>query len=256
MSKFKLFDYLRWKNDKTIRITNSSYKKYYDLYNQIYVFYPWLQKYNLITDSFSLIKSVVILEALNNKNKIETDSQLYNESDLLKKSTYDVIHNRLPSFKFNNIEIYVPFFQEMYCEHYDTKLTSLIKLPYITLKDDFEMQTINPFDYYGIKLFDSPFTKLIKFSEYENSTAFYDIELETIYVIDDQGCLDQDIPIFENSMIDKKKEHLFDKLSVLMKFYFENNRDGFVDCLNNFGFISRKTYDFIIKSINRREKNK
>ena len=69
MINFKLIPYLEWYNVK--KLSDSFEKKYYDEYNNLFSRYGFLNVYNDITDSFELIKTIVVLEGLNNKRKIE-----------------------------------------------------------------------------------------------------------------------------------------------------------------------------------------
>ena len=247
MARFNLFSYIKWKNDKHELLSNSSYKQFFDENFHVLEHYPWLNKYMSYESSFDLIKSTIIIKTILNKKQIEMYSQFYSEADLKIESTYNLVHSRLPYFIKDDIRIYVPIFKEMYNERYDRFLGSLLKLPYSSLKDDFEDRTIDCFDYYNCSLFNSSFTKMILISQRDNLQAYYDVELETIFIIDDQGVLEQEIPIFDNKCKDKRKSHIFDHVSSLVEAYYNCDKNAFILGLYNYGFISKKAYEFILK---------
>lgn len=115
-----------------------------------------------------MIKTIVVLEGLNNKRKIENEAEIYTEVELSEENRHEVIHKKLPYFEFEDVKIYVPFFSKEFNVHYDTKLDSLTRPPFDSLKEDFDSSVINPFDTYGYKLFDSQFTRLVLIDEYKD----------------------------------------------------------------------------------------
>lgn len=238
MINFKLIPYLEWYNVK--KLSDSFEKKYYDEYNNLFSRYGFLNVYNDITDSFELIKTIVVLEGLNNKRKIENEAEIYTEVELSEENRHEVIHKKLPYFEFEDVKIYVPFFSKEFNVHYDID----------SLKEDFDSSVINPFDTYGYKLFDSQFTRLVLIDEYkdEGVAVFYHIGFESIYIITNQGTCDAIIPIFDNNIKKKNKDKLFERISSLMKLYFANDREGFVDALLSLELISKHLYDLIQKN--------
>jgi hypothetical protein len=256
MSKFELFPYLRSKIDKTHSFPDSSYKKFYDENMHLFAGAPSLKKFDNIMDGFSLIKASIVLEGLSNKTKIETAASLYQEANLSSASSYSAIHERLPYYELpDGKRIYVPFFTEVFNRPYDKRLKSLLKPPFVILKNDFDSETIDPFFHYGYDLFDSKFTDLIKVavSSKKDLAAFYSIDLETVFVITDQGTLEETIPLFDTPLIDRRKDHLFSRLEILMDFYFDSDKDSFIDSLFNLHFITQKTYQYIIDHEDRKE---
>jgi hypothetical protein len=131
----------------------------------------------------------------------------------------------------------------------------LLKPPYSLLKTDFERELIDPFDAYGAGLFDSLYTDLIKVATApeQNLTAFYSLEMETVFVVDEQGRLEEEIRLFDTREIDRRKDHLFNRLKTLMSFYFSSDRDGFIDSLFNLHFISEASYQYILRKEARKE---
>lgn len=259
MSKFKVFSYLRWKNDKSGLLANSFYKRYYDKKAYLLSRYAHLDKFDTPVTDFGLIKTVIVIRGLENKLKVDEEVDLYREADLTTMDSIDTIHERLPYFqKSPGSKIYVPFFSELYNKCYDTRLSLLLIPPYNTLKSDFANEIVDPFDYYGYELFNSYFSNLIYLckSSQEELAAFYSIELETIFVIDNQGCLEERIPIFDEDLPYKSKDHLIGHLQSLMKLYFQDDREAFIDSLYNYKLISQKIYDYILMKENKKNEEK
>ncbi|MDD4532519.1 MAG: hypothetical protein PHW22_03705 [Bacilli bacterium] len=253
MNKFRLFSYLRWKNDKSNLLANTSDKRYYDKHSYLLSRYSGLDKYDDALSDFGLIKTVIVLRSLENKIKIDEGVDLYQEANLSSREADDTIHGCLPFLRRKNgMRIYVPFFSELYNKCYDKKLSLLLIPPYNTLKTDFGSEIVNPFDYYGFELFKSSFSNLIYLcqSSQNELAAFYSVELETIYVIDNQGCLEEKIPIFDDYLSYRAKDHLVGRLQSLMKLYFDDDREAFIDSLYNFKLLSCRTYNYILMKEN------
>jgi len=259
MNKFQLFSYLMWKNDKSHLLANTYYKRYYDKHAYLLSRYSELNKFEDSTTDFGLIKTVIVIRGLENKIKIDEDVDLYKEADLSSEEAIETIHERLPYLqRENDSRIYVPFFSELYNKCYGEKLSMLLVSPYNILKTDFANEIVDPFDYYGYDIFNSYFSNLIYLCKTPQGelAAFYSVELETIYVIDNQGCLEEKIPLFDDDLPYKAKDHLIGHLQSLMKLYFEDNKEAFIDNLYNFKLISSKTYDYILMKENTKNEQK
>lgn len=231
-------------------MAGSSYKRFYDQNIYLLSNYPELRIYDKINDPFSLIKICVVLQAIKNKEHIEKEVDLYNGNNLKTKQVYNGIHNRLPYYQYNDkLRIYVPFFSPVINKAYDYNMPNLLKQPFSLLKTDYSTSLINPFFTYGYKIFDSSFTDLILIGIQSNLScaAFYSIEMEIIFIVSDQGTLLEQINLFDSKTIDKRKDHLFDRLTELVNYYFENDKDNFIRCLDKERFISTKIADYIFE---------
>lgn len=248
-NNFFLFPYLRYKCDKSYLVYSSNYRNFYDCNIHLIADYPELRVYDNFNDPFSLIKMNIILQSLVNKKHIEQEVNLYQDANLKLESINLLIHNRLPYLKIDNEKIYVPIFTELINKVYDNDLNLLLKAPYDSLKKDFSSSLINPFSQYGYKLFDSFFTNLImiKESPSKDSAAFYAIDLEMIFIITDQGTLEERINLFDNKTIDKSKNQLFERLVKLVDYYYSNDKENFIKYLYEGKFITKQTYEFILK---------
>ncbi len=242
MGKFFLFNYLRNIADKSKLVAHSSYKTYYDRYSYLFSDYASLNEFDNISTPFDLVCSCIVLEGINNKLKIEGESELYQEANLKDETIISSLHARLPYMKYMSNKIYIPFFTPIYNKPYDRNLSSLLSQPYISLRRDFQTALINPFDTYGYELFNSFFTNLIPFkvSPNKDSCAFYAIEFEMILVINDQGLLEEQINLFDTDQINRRKEHLFSRLNDLMDAYYAMDKKKFIDLLESNSFFSKK----------------
>jgi len=247
-NNFSLFNYLRYRCDKTLLVSESSYRKYYNDKFFMLDDYPQLRVYDDIYSPLTLIKMVILLQALVNKNSIEKQVELYQDANLKNKDVINVIHSRMPYLIYNEQKIYVPLFSPSFNNVYSDKLNLLLKQPYLSLKKDFISSLVNPFFTYGFEIFNSTFTNLIllKTSASKDSAAFYSIEFEMIFIITNQGTLQEQINLFDKDPNQSNKEHLFERLVKLVDFYFNEDKDGFINYLYEGEFISKKTYDFIL----------
>lgn len=248
MASFKLFPYLRQKCDKTSLIASSRARAFYEDNSEGFVKYPALNKYASTSDPFSLIKADIILEGVNNKEEIEKSVELYQKADLTKASIKEAIHQRMASCLYKGKNIYVPFLSPLVNQAYNKNFSLLLHPPFSFLKKDFDEEIIDPFDTYGFDLFSSSFTDLVEIatSKEENLKAYYDIDFETIFVIDDQGRMEEEIRLFDAPDPLRSKTHLISKLEALMAFYFASDKESFIDSLYNFSLITLKTYQFIV----------
>ena len=245
---FRLFPYLNFKIDKTGLIAKSNYKAFYAENSFMFSKYPVLRNYDVVATPFSLIEATIILQGLKNKIQIEQTSALYMEANLRSKMTNQAVHSRLAYFYDGKERIFVPFFSRVCNRPYDQNLPSLLKPPFNSLATNFQDQLIDPFYAYGYKIFNSLYTDLIMVGESEDQTekAFYSVDLEMIFVIDDQGTLEETIPIFDGQIIDKRKDHLLSSVCQLMDAYFSLDKNRFIDDLFNFHLISLNLYQDLL----------
>lgn len=242
---FDLFDFLDWKIPK--RMQQSYEKKFAEVHQQYFSFYGFLSRFNEVSNSFDLIRKTIILQGLLAKKQIEDEAQLYSDTELSMPYRMEIIHNRLPFFTHENVNIYIPFFSPSFNKRYDTKVDSLSKHPFSLLKHDFQDMIIDPFETYGLELFKSDFTRLIFLREDETCAAFYHVDFETIFIINNEGSLDHMIPIFDNALKNPEYKDFFKRLLHVIDAYFNYDRDLFIERLCTDGLISKFLYDEIIK---------
>lgn len=252
---FLLFPYLNKTISKARKLPDSRDKVFYKAHSSYFAKYPSLSKYAVIPDTFSLIKANVILQSLINKEEIEARAKVYNTSSSLSApELVPFIYSRLPYVTLKEGEktrkIYVPFFSNELNEGYSENPALLKDSKFAEARNNPENVFTDPFRALSFALFESPFTDLVKIArdDEQELEAFYHIDTETIFVIDKEGGLEEQIPLFETEDHPRlSKTHLFPRLVALMDFYFAGDRDAFIDALSSSGFISEKTYSYILK---------
>ena len=226
-----LFSYLLWANPKSS--ANSLEQFYYD-YNAT-LFNASLARFNDNSSLFSIMKSVIILQGLANKKKLDKAIQRYTSEQLNSSVLLNTIFDGMPYFEYEGIKIF----------------------PYNSLVIDKESSLIDPFGIYKYLPFDSSFTRLVKLSNHDmHSQAFYHISFQTIFVINDQGGLDVEIPIFDDRLKNKQEDGLLERLEVLMTYYYSGDKEKFINALKDLNLISVDLFDELIALENRRNKKK
>ena len=116
----------------------------------------------------------------------------------------------------------------------------LNEYPYTDLLKSFAGLVIDPFDTYGYELYNTYFTKLVKIDTYKNEAAFFHYDTYTIYIINDQGRLDRKIVLFDRYMRRIVTTHMLERIRPVVKAYFANDKQEFINSLEKSGFISAK----------------
>ena len=75
--------------------------------------------------------------------------------------------------------------------------------------------------------------------------GFYHPFFETVFILDNKGCLVQEIPLFDEKLKYPNKENLFERLDELMKSYFSADRERFLTSLKDLKLISQQLYEDI-----------
>ena len=192
-----------------------------------------------------LIKSDIILHSLLNKENIDEKVSQYSYEQLKKDFLIKNILNDLISFKFEDVDIYIPT--------YDKETNKLIKEDLSSFKKennryikDRNYKVINPFNYYKNKIFESKFCRLIKLNVNNNGDEFFfHSDLNTLFVIN-SGNIVVEFPVQPDK---KNKVDLFNRLSVVAKGYFKLNETDFLDLLLKTHLISSSVYKEVSKDL-------
>lgn len=242
---FKLFDYLDWKIP--LNISSMEEKKIISENVELFSYYAYLNKFVTGHEAFAVIEKSILIQGYLNKKQIEQEADLYSDTELQNEEIYNSIHDRLPYFVHNGIKIYVPFFSPAFNKRYDTKVSSLSKYPFNLLKKDFGDELVNPFELYNKELFSSPFSRLIYITEDNTTLAYYHAELKCLFIINKQGTLDQIIPLFDEYIVLPDYTNIFSRLKDLLTYFYNYDRQGFIDALKRNSFISEYLYRDIIQ---------
>ena len=192
-----------------------------------------------------LIKSDIILHSLLNKENIDEKVSQYSYEQLKKDFLIKNILNDLISFKFEDVDIYIPT--------YDKEINKLIKEDLSSFKKennryikDRNYKVINPFNYYKNKIFESKFCRLIKLNVNNNGDEFFfHSDLNTLFVIN-SGNIVVEFPVQPDK---KNKVDLFNRLSIVAKGYFKLNETDFLDLLLKTHLISSSVYKEVSKDL-------
>ncbi len=245
--KFSLFEFLYYAIPKDY--DQAPEKKYFDAFSSVLSSFDVTRSYMDADSGFDYIQACVVIQSLRNKESIESYADLFAKSDPLDKTGLATIHQGLKHFAFAKREIYVPIFGPGINQRYDTEISALSKGPLKALRTVRGMESFfrDPFETYGLALYDSPFTRLMRIMDVGKETVFYSYSFDTIYCISDQGTCECTIPIFDRDLESPNRTDIPTRIVDLMKPYFAFNRTAFIDQLLNQGFISESLYGNIVK---------
>ena len=197
------------------------------------------------SDPFDITRANIIIRGLLNKKIIEKlyaeKSKKKNVDDSLSlKEFMDMGMSDLPYFTYEEEKIFIPSFPLSINRIYSHDFMKLSKEPYKELLRVYEPLLIDTFAYYGNKIYDSYFTKLVKVKEEGKVCAFYDYDADTLYFINDQGRLDAKLALFDKYLEKAVKTHMIKRLQNVADAYFYSDKNGLINALFENGFISMR----------------
>ena len=80
--------------------------------------------------------------------------------------------------------------------------------------------------------------------------------METVYIINDNGGLEASIPLFDEKIKHKDKTNLYDRLSVIVKDYYDLDRISFIQHLFDERLISEQLKNDLSHYEMKRQKRK
>lgn len=195
---------------------------------------------------FDVIRANIIIRSLENKKAIERWALSYveaSESDSSIKESMAMAMAELPYLNQGNRKIYVTFFPTSLNDIYSGNFRKIRIAPYKRLLSSFEAVMVDPFDYYGAAIYDSHFTKLVPVSLGGDIAAFYDYDAMSIYFVNAQGRLDQEVALFDKWLIHPKKTNLVQRIEKVAKAYIDNDKEAFYKALEEGELVSKKLLD-------------
>ena len=245
-----LLEYLNWRNPKNY--STSDEEKYF-LAN-IPLFPPYLNRYRNDSTFFNLLKSIIVLKGLENQKKII--GYLNNNKDNFNDEEFKNLLSSLPHACINNMNIYIPFYYPSVNYRLENNPTEFYSFPYSHFLKSADIAIINPFETYGYEIFKSFINlKCLNVND-QDCMAFYHEKMETIYIINDLGGLDMQIPLFDEKLKVKDMTNLTERLCVVSKDYLADNKDDFVSHLLSLGLISGSLHKELVHNLDKREKRK
>ncbi len=208
------------------------------------------------TNPFRVIQANIILKAMLNKELIESKVKQYSSEavgnsdesrdESIKKKIWAILdENTAPYFPMEKSRIYVPIFSRSLNLIYNEECSKILEYPYNELIETPQTSCIDLFDAYPVDLYNSPFTSLILIRKDRSSSAFYHCDFETIYIINDQGRLDAEIPLFDRYIGETDQHQIIQRIEKVVEKFYENDELGFVKALHDNDFISKKTYLYL-----------
>ena len=245
----KLLEFLEEKQRKRKQFAKSEEYRFYQKKRNLLVKLPQFSYLSSGKESdFRIIRANIIIHGLINKSIIEEEVRnlvTYTESHkiLTHEDFVNTLKKRIltrPFLEQNEGRIYIPFFSKTLNLLYLNEPEKLNEYPYLELLKSFANVAIDPFDTYGAELYNSHFTRLIKISTYKDITAFFHYDTFTIYMINEQGRLDNKIVLFDKYMKRITTNHMLERIRPVVDAYFNNNEVEFIQQLEKNSLISNK----------------
>lgn len=210
--------------------------------------------YNHEKEEFDVIRSNIIIRSYLNKQIIEKEvssivEQLGKEK-IDVRQLHAILKERivdLPYLVKDKLKVYIPIFSIPMNMIYSKHPEKLLTYPYNLLENDFGESVIDLFDIYGVDLYDSYFTSLIKVSTNGKEVAFFNYDTNTIFIVNNQGRLDNKIVLFDKYIKRPIDNHMLERLRPVVDAYFKNDRKGFISALYQNDFISERLKTIIEK---------
>ncbi len=246
-SVFKVLE----KNKNNKIINKSDEVKFYDTYCEI-LYDNNFSKYTEINNCFDIVKSNIIIRSILNKNtmdkiiKEEMTNHDFNTIEEIQNNIINKIYN-LPYMKYQDFKIYIPFFNIYTNNIYSNEFFKLKEEPYKDLMKNYVSFLLDPFETYKLNLFESNFTELIKIYSDNTSSAYYHFNLRVIFIINDQGYIDNIIHIFDKHMKYVNTTNIIERIKPAIRAYYKNDIAGFIYSLNEEKLISHKVFRKLCK---------
>lgn len=247
----KLFKILEKQSNKK-KITHSEEYKFF--YQNRYELskHTYFVKYNDVHDIFDIICSNIVIHGIKNKEILDKviEEEYFASSERKIENIKQEIDDRildLPFLRVNKIKVYIPFFNLNTNIIYSVKNEMMSQEPYINLSSNYEPFLTNPFYTYGVAIFDFLSTKLVRIMESETAVAFYHFDFNAIFIINNQGSLDNIIYLFDKKIKKPNVSHIVERMKPVIQAYFDGNLNDFIYLLYKNEFISYKVFRKICK---------
>lgn len=227
------------------------FQKYYNLLKDDSYFSKYADRDNF----FDVIRANIIIKSIINKNTLDNiiEEEHINSRKNSKEDMLDNIRERstgLPYIKYNGYKVFITFFNKVTNEIYSHSTDKFGLVPYDTIIRKYGQFVVDPFENYKIDVFDSLFTKFVKIDEDPTAVAFYHYDLNTIFIINRQGSLDNAIYLFDRHIKKANKEHLLERIKPAISAYFNTNLTDFIFNLYNNQLISYHVFRKLCKCKN------
>ena len=233
---------------------NSSELRFFNKYKGLLKMNQSFFDYLEIDNDFDVIKANIIIKSIINKEELDkvfdesSKNVEFNQTPEDFSKHFDECIKDLIYISFEDVNIYIPFFNTQTNYVYYKDHEKMRDYPYFQLKKKYDTFVINPFNTYNIYLFDSEFTDLVKISEDDTCAAYYHPEFNEILIINNQGSLDNVIYLFDRFIKNPNKKNIIERIKPLVEAYFNNEMNDFINILYKNNFISYLLFSKICKS--------
>lgn len=231
-------------------ITGEDFKYFINNRHLLGNFKRFAHLYDSEENEFDIIRANILLQGLVNKQLFEEEITNINNHGKLEHAKFvSTLKERIidqPYYNEKGCFIYIPFFSRALNELYVNEPEKLLNEPYSALITTFEDACIDPFDTYGAELFNSFFTSLVKIGSVKHETAFFHYDTFTIYIVNDQGRLDNQIVLFDKYIKRPTHTHMLERITPVVNAYFNNDREGMINALKDNNLISSKMHKLLL----------
>ena len=227
-----LFDTLEKERNKKV-IKKSEEITFFKRYKGLLKMNPYFSKYLECENVFDILKANIIIKSIINKEEFDSiisDEYISNPNsniDLIKEKIREATSD-LPYISYDNLKVYIPFFNKATNQVYYSDNEKMKEFPYVELQKRYDSFLIDPFETYEIDLYTSLFTQLVKIDESKTSVAFYHYDFNAIFIINRQGSLDNVIYLFDKHMKSPHKFNILEKVKPLVEAYYSNDLSHFI----------------------------
>lgn len=223
-------------------ITGEDFKYFINNRHLLGKFKRFARLYDSEENEFDIIRANILIQGLMNKNLFEEEIKNISNHGLVEHGKFvSTLKERLidqPYFNNDGNMIYIPFFSRALNELYVNEPEKLLVPPYDALITEFDDACIDPFDTYGAELFNSFFTSLVKVDAKNHETAFFNYDTFTIYFVNNQGRLDNQLVLFDKYIKRPVTTHMLERITPVVNAYFDNDRTGMINALKDNKLIS------------------
>ncbi len=172
---------------------------------------------------FGILRANILIKSIVNKLLLEEG-----------RSASDLI-----SIQEGERKVYLPilpyYLEDLYLNHRER----LEEEPYRRLSNGYwDDLSIDPFDRFGVEIFDSAFCHLSKVASTKEGAAFYDEVSECVYFVNSQRRLDVMIALFDRHLEGKKPEDINEAVNKLVEAYYEGDLKKLSHVLWEYNFLS------------------
>lgn len=211
---------------------------------------PLYQHLEIIRRPFDYLRANIVIKALENAKLLATlmtdlkRRQEFGEvfeEEKIRLEVEKCLKDR-PYFLDKGIKIYLPLFSRGANLLLQKQFFAAAFLLEKTLHPLDNSDLIDPFEEYNFALYSSNFTSLIDLGGEKSAKAYYHADFMTIFFINDQGRLDQSLPLFDRRMKNYSLDRIIYRITPVVHAFFNGDRPLMIKSLFQNDLISTTAY--------------